>query len=154
MAFIIIGIILVLASLLLLLATWAGLIFLAFGVFVIVYGVLYRKRKAEEEAAAAERASYQRLVLDVAGTYYHLDDIRTLKEDGEYVVKYEELVPEPENEADPNAIAVYITGEKVGYVPREKTQAVREIMDRIVQIQGFIDDQDDGVEITLDIKYK
>lgn len=39
-----------------------------------------------------------------------------------------ELVPEPTNEADPNAIMVVVAGQTVGYVPREETAAVRTLM--------------------------
>lgn len=39
-----------------------------------------------------------------------------------------ELVPEPTNEADPNAITVVVAGQTVGYVPREQTAAVCSLM--------------------------
>lgn len=38
------------------------------------------------------------------------------------------LVPEPENPYDPKAIAVYMSGYKVGYIPREDTESVRQIL--------------------------
>ncbi len=39
-----------------------------------------------------------------------------------------ELVAEPENEHDPNAIAIYANGEKIGYVKKGSTSRVRNIM--------------------------
>ena len=48
----------------------------------------------------------------------------------EYIYKpvVPELVPEPENEHDPNAIAVYANGEKVGYIKKGSTSRVRNIL--------------------------
>jgi len=48
----------------------------------------------------------------------------------EYVYKsiVPELVAEPENEHDPNAIAIYANGEKVGYVKKGSTSRIRNIM--------------------------
>lgn len=37
------------------------------------------------------------------------------------------LVPEPENEYDPNAIGVYLKGHFIGYVPKNETAKIREI---------------------------
>ena len=39
-----------------------------------------------------------------------------------------ELVPEPTNEADPNAIMVVVDGQTVGYVPADQTAAVRSLI--------------------------
>ena len=39
-----------------------------------------------------------------------------------------ELIAEPDNEYDPNAIAIYANGEKVGYVKKGSTARVRNIM--------------------------
>lgn len=97
----------------------------------------------------------------VAGVYYHEKDIieglmdenpeydltkKEIEEDGledTYLYKYSvafadvDLVPEPDNQYDPNAIKVIADGVLVGYVPAKKTKAVRKIMDekKIVQSQ-------------------
>lgn len=39
-----------------------------------------------------------------------------------------ELVPEPDNEHDPNAIRVDADGQKIGYIKAKETQAVRDLM--------------------------
>lgn len=39
-----------------------------------------------------------------------------------------ELVPEPENEHDPNAIAVYADGVKIGYIKKGSTSRIRNII--------------------------
>ena len=88
----------------------------------------------------------------VAGVRYHEDEIieglmdenpdyeltkKEIKEDGledTYLYKYDvafadvDLVPEPDNQYDPNAIKVVADGVLVGYVPAKKTKAVRKIM--------------------------
>lgn len=98
---------------------------------------------------------------DVHGEYYHADSIGSIGipnpdyslgkdaflekySDGTTVYKYKfdihtvELVPEPTNKADPNAIKVIMNGAHVGYVPRESTDRVREHMNsgRIENIKG------------------
>jgi hypothetical protein len=40
------------------------------------------------------------------------------------------LVREPQNSHDPNAIAVYVKGRHVGYVPRDDAQWISSVMDR------------------------
>lgn len=85
--------------------------------------------------------------FEVAGFFMHLEDIQKLaskikkfdmpakriieigyanKKIYKYYYKNEpvELVPEPTNRVDPNAIMVMISGVHVGYVPREMTQEV------------------------------
>ena len=88
--------------------------------------------------------------IKVSGTSYHQEDIRSLgvenddyhlpkKElleqyEGEYVYALDfypdtKLVPEPTNEYDPNAIRVECEGVLIGYVPKNKTKHIRELMD-------------------------
>lgn len=55
--------------------------------------------------------------------------------DGEKVYFYEagyfpaELRPEPDNEFDANAIAVYAHGVKVGYIKKDKCKRVKSLLD-------------------------
>lgn len=39
------------------------------------------------------------------------------------------LVREPDNPADPNAVAVYVNGEKVGFIPRRDNVAIARLID-------------------------
>lgn len=54
--------------------------------------------------------------------------------DGDKIFKYEynttplELVPEPENEYDPNAIKVMVNGTKVGYIKKGSTSHVKNLL--------------------------
>lgn len=51
-----------------------------------------------------------------------------------------ELVPEPKNPHDPNAVAVHIAGQLVGYISREENVYVKKLLKghRIKYISGFI----------------
>ena len=101
--------------------------------------------------------------FDVAGTHYRQDDIEELMDDNpEYgytkkeikenaledtrLYKYNiavinaDLVPEPDNPHDPNAIKVMADGVLVGYVPAAETETVRQLTSEkeIVKIQCSI----------------
>ena len=70
----------------------------------------------------------------VAGISHYKDDIikNFLSEDDDefdYESSSVELIPEPENEHDPNAIKVIVDGIKIGYVPKELTSFVRDTLE-------------------------
>lgn len=138
---IIAGAVLVVASLVLLLASKLGFVFLVIGIALIVYGA--RKTKQEPKT--------EHMHITVAGTYFYKDQIFELKDGDDYVISDVCLRPEPDNEHDPNAIAVYITSTKVGYIPREKAADVKGL--QIVRIYASIEEVDDAHEIQLDIVY-
>ena len=101
----------------------------------------------------------------VAGISHYKDDIiknfASEIDDGEfdYETSSVELIPEPENKYDPNAIKVLVNGIKIGYVPKELTSFVRDIIDSPnflgaevtifgEKYQGY-DDDDETDEIDL-----
>ena len=57
-----------------------------------------------------------------------------------YINRPVELIAEPGNPHDPNAVAVHFAGKLVGYISREENQRVRAILEgrEIVSISGFI----------------
>lgn len=88
----------------------------------------------------------------VAGLSYHLDDLwsleqpnddydmakRAIIEDGLedekiyktfWMIGKTELIPDPDNEYDPNAIKVLMDGKLVGYVPKDETAEVKKLLD-------------------------
>ena len=102
--------------------------------------------QAKKRAAAARKKTER---IRVAGTSYRQKEIEELGEDnpvyslsvGELREDYEDervfalffddkvdLVPEPENEHDKNAIRVEADGVLIGYVPKSKTKRVRELL--------------------------
>lgn len=59
----------------------------------------------------------------------------------EHITTNVELVPEPDNKHDPNAIAIYADGKKIGYVRKSDQEAVNailagEIIQRRVEMYG------------------
>lgn len=121
-----------------------------------------------------------RNVFDVVGLAYNeeaLEELRTecddwnlstkeLKEeysDGDRLYRYEwplspvEVVPEPENEHDPNALKVLLCGKKIGYVKKDQTDAVRALLGQDlrvwVELEGgeakvFEEDEDEKLQIS------
>jgi hypothetical protein len=98
----------------------------------------------------------------VAGISHYKDDIiknfASEIDDGEFDYKTSsvELIPEPENKYDPNAIKVLVNGIKIGYVPKELTSFARDIIDSPnflgaevtifgEKYQGYNDDETDEI---------
>ena len=100
----------------------------------------------------------------------------------EPIYKYEngggeaKLIPEPDNQYDPDAIAVYVDDTHVGYVPSKKCAKVKRLLDSGTIVYAFAEiyggpfkiirenddgkytisrkDHDFGVQVTLYIKNK
>lgn len=135
-------------------------------------------KAAAEKTPAKPRAKFER--HKVAGTSYHLDAImalaqenpdydltkREIIDDGltdERIYQYTfadgpvELVDDPDNEYDPNAIKVLVAGQHIGYIKRGSTGRIHRLQrsDRVLgvtaEIYGgkykvVICDDDDGAE--------
>lgn len=103
---------------------------------------------AAKAAAAKPHAEFER--HKVAGTSYHLDAIMELAEDNpdydmtqreiidagmeeERIYQYTfpgspvELVDDPDNEQDPNAIKVLVAGQHIGYIKRGSTGRIHKL---------------------------
>lgn len=115
-------------------------------------------RKVKKIREAPKTATF-----DVAGLYYHKDELALIrKETGNWPLtaaqifekkgrgavkvyhwrypKDAELRPETENDRDPNAVAVYFSGKKVGYVPQENSAQAAKILagGRVSKVRGYI----------------
>ena len=128
---------------------------LAAVVAVIVMVVRWFKGKRLVEVLGAEpptKARPAKYRFSVAGLYYREDALLSVAQrhadfglsDADFVEKHKggrpvfeyrlqrgaevSLVPEPTNEHDPNAIAVYISGKQIGYVPAGETGEVRQYL--------------------------
>lgn len=105
-------------------------------------------KAAAEKTPAKSRAKFER--HKVAGTSYHLDAIMELAEDNpdydmtqreivdagmeeQRIYQYTfpdspvELVDDPDNENDPNAIKVLVAGQHIGYIKRGSTGRVHNL---------------------------
>src|SRR5690242_2659306 len=67
----------------------------------------------------------------VAGTgryQQELEQIAGRSEEGAYLDCAALVVPEPDNRHDRNAVAVYVRGEKIGYLPRSDAPELLAVM--------------------------
>lgn len=117
---------------------------------------LEKKAKREKEERMIERATFR-----LAGTTFHADAFerfadeadewhRTLaqvvKDDDADVElrKYEwpdmpaKIEPEPDNPEDPDALAVTVAGEVIGYIKREDQAQARDLLPRIIKATAMM----------------
>jgi hypothetical protein len=81
---------------------------------------------------AASLPGFPAIDIEVAGEAYHLDAFTRLfaaagRPLGGVVIRNATLIPEPTNPYDRNAVAVYIDGLHVGYVPAEDAPRIQPI---------------------------
>lgn len=112
------------------------------------------KPEPKDEKAEKPDPGFKTYDFKVAGVAYHeeslIDNIVFENDDyfmkkselielgmvNERIYKYEpsfmnvELVPDPTNEHDPNAIKVIVDGVHIGFVPEKKTAKVKKILDK------------------------
>jgi len=118
-----------------------GFLFIAVGAFLI-YRAKKKKKKHEQPDKLPEPVKPATKV-NVVGTFYHRDDIEKVLDpnpkmnkrgnwsEGEVIYHHAyferpcQLVPEPDNPVDPNAIKVMYDGKMIGYIPEEETAGVR-----------------------------
>lgn len=98
---------------------------------------LFTRRRGERAEAPAQRRSQDispgetvwmpgRIEVQVAGESFHEDAIHAVEESrfpGSPLVAV--LVPDPGNAHDPNAVAVYVNGQHVGFLPRQTARGVQ-----------------------------
>ena len=139
---IIIGIALIVMSLLLMIVMpVGGILGVLAGVGAVIYGRKYKKEKKTETEVAVKSLNDDIEEFRIAGYDYRQDELEqlfeTLNEDyalppkrfAEEVIdrvyefetewKDASIVREPENEYDPNAIAVYVGETKIGYIQKK-----------------------------------
>lgn len=118
-------------------------------------------KAAAAKAPAKPRATFERHKL--AGTSYHMDAIMALAQENpdydltkreiidagmeeERIYKYTfpdspvELVDDPDNEQDPNAIKVLVAGQHIGYIKRGSTGRIHKLQrsDRVLGVTAEI----------------
>lgn len=74
-------------------------------------------------------------LLEVKGESFYQDEIRHLvRSQGREITAI--LVPEPRNQYDPNAVAVWVAGLKVGHLSREDAADYQQAIARLMEEQG------------------
>lgn len=138
----ILSVVLVVMSLLLLIAVpVGGIIGIAIGVVLFLYGRKYNKEKKEVAEQIEKTTRTDIHEFKIAGFDYRQDELEQLFEtpNDDYLLngkafaeevldkayefltewKSARIVYEPENEYDPNAIAVYVGETKIGYIQKK-----------------------------------
>lgn len=142
---------------------------------------LFDKLFQKKEAQTQESGQLVKEDFHVAGSSYYSANIKKLacanedwKKSGKklaaegkvmekifrytYINKPVKLIPEPKNPHDKNAVAVYVAGEQVGYIPAEDAPHVRQVLSskKIKYISSFIGGGDykvvseDGTVVKMD----
>lgn len=152
------GVLLILGGLLLMIVSFAtGFIFAALGVLAIVFAKKYKPKESvtntvETSAPVIETTNVKTETIRVAGISNYTDAVLSLgDENDEYnyskreiienglededIPKYyfstlpAEFVYEPNNPYDSNAIAIYVNGEKIGYVKSGSIAHIRKLIE-------------------------
>ncbi len=71
---------------------------------------------------------HQDALLELTGGRRHYAGVR--------MATVANLVPEPENAADPDAVAVVVAGRRVGYLPRAEASRRREVITATIRLRG------------------
>lgn len=96
----------------------------------------YCNKKDKKDINDAKPKNYgTTFKFDVVGVKYH--DIDKVDDESDFL--FPELRYEPENEYDKNAIAVYVADYRIGYIKREETQKVRDILDSYDEVSLYAD---------------
>jgi hypothetical protein len=75
--------------------------------------------------------------LDVVGITHHADAFRKVHQPNKVLRTVAVLVPKPKNEHDSNAVAVHISGHKVGHLSRADAVTYRQRIDQAVDAYGY-----------------
>lgn len=181
----IIGIICIVIALLMFLikSIGAGIVLLLLGLLNLFLYYRQKHKKPEPEPQASdyvhEMQQYAMHDFRVAGFDYNQDVLADLLEDEnedyklpkskfleevfercyQYDVEFypAELVDEPDNEYDPNAIAVYIEDERIGYIAKRDQAAVRALDPDRIEAEiygGKYKEPDDDEILTGSTPYK
>lgn len=157
LALLILGIVIIVMSLLLLLVTPFALIFTLIGVLSIIASRRAKKQKELDAARAAEHREYVQNhteSFDIAGLYYYKDAVKKLlDENGEYIGPCL-LVPDPDNQHDPNAIKIVVDDVLVGYVPAEECSSVRKLLNNLIDAEATIDIDEDDINGYVTLEYR
>lgn len=153
----IMGIVLIIMSLLLTVAVpVAGIIGVIFGVVLIIYSRRAKKKAAAEaaERQAAAAARDQDIVKRaaekeigncfIAGLYHHKAAVKDLLGDDDSFYGDCQLIPEPENPVDPNAIRIEVDDELIGYVPAKMCASILKLLPRAASCIAEIEKSEDG----------
>lgn len=152
----VLSIILIILSILLLFAVPPmGIAGIALGIILIICSRKMKKGTSKASTpqqptadkvaqSAAKYANSKELgYCYIAGLYHHKPAVKSILDDGSYEGPCE-LIPEPENEFDPNAIRIEVNGNHIGYVPAKMCESVHEKLPEVAACYAEIEMDSDG----------
>lgn len=135
-------------------------IFFPIGIIITWYGFKISKEEKQKQESISKTPVKEKetIWMEVKGTYLDFRQdilIQILDEEPDFAYGGDvKLIPEPDNEYDPNSIAVYFCTEeddyKVGYIPRIFTHIVN--LDDLLLVFGHIDFNEIKEEYTAIVK--
>ena len=136
-----------------------GIIGVAVGVLLFLYGRKYNKEKKERAEQIQHTEEVDINEFKVAGYNYRQDELEQLFEmqNDDYLLtgkafaeevfdrvyeylpewKPARLIPEPDNEYDSNAIAIYVDDVKIGYVQKKDQLRVNELSSGEIEVELY-----------------
>lgn len=112
------------------------------GVILLIVSFKYKRKPAQK----TERSGRDHTMMaSVAGINYRKQTAAQIC-GGKQVEVAGQLVPDPDNEHDPDAIKICVGDYHLGYVPKDQTDIVRHIWDRIQYVNVNIKPVHEGFE--------
>lgn len=152
----IIGIALIVLSAILLLITPVGIAGIVLGIVLIVASRKTKKNIAEDQAQREEHKQYVKdhyMTVDIAGLYYHQEELSAITDEENTYDGPCQLIQEPENEHDPNAIKVVVKGILAGYIPKDRNVEINKRFSDLLEADATID-LDGDVSGYVTIKFR
>lgn len=152
----IIGIALIVVSAILLLITPVGIVGLILGIALIVVSRKTKKNLAKDQVLREEHRQYVKdhyVTIDIAGLYYHQEELSAITDEDNAYDGPCQLIQEPDNEYDPNAIKVVIKGILAGYIPKDRNVEINKRFSDLLEADATIDlDGDISGYVTMKFK--
>lgn len=113
--------------------------------FMLLVAIAYFSWKKFKNKSVERRVPYS---TQIVGYQYYQPELKLAFEERGNIQNIEvfegvELIPEPTNQHDSNAIMIKLDGIKVGYIPADKTYEVKQMLNRnkmlrIYEYKGYI----------------
>lgn len=117
----------------------------AAGIIGIILLIVSFKSKKKPSQKTEKSGRDHTMTVSVAGINYRKKTAAQLCK-GKQIEVAGQLIPDPDNEYDPDAIKICVGDYHLGYVPKDQTDVVRHIWDRIEYVNVNIKPVHEGSE--------
>lgn len=136
-------VLMVMSLILMIVKPLVGICGIAFGILLLIYTI-----------KAKDKPYYSKYTFSVAGLPYYRENYENINPDNEFPIQ---LIEEPDNPYDPNAIKVMMGKYHIGHVPADECNKVKEIIStrEIMKIYYNADwDEEEWYSVEITIMYK